>query len=141
MNNKICSENPKLGKTLAFLFFQPVFEKHENGPLDTIDILVFKHTDHCVGVHALTGKELKILEFPHHFLHDLVDIGLEFIDFALAVFLLQIFQDFLHVGLEVISEALLIAESGFDKSVVEHNSQSLTSGVHAMSTTRKALKG
>ena len=70
---------------------------------------------------SLTGKELKILEFPHHFLHDLVDIGLEFIDFALAVFLLQIFQDFLHVGLEVISEALLIAESGFDKSVVEHN--------------------
>ena len=39
---------------LALLFLETVFEEHEDWPLLAVDVLVFAHGDHGLGIHGLT---------------------------------------------------------------------------------------
>ena len=74
---------------------------------------------------SLTSVKLKILEFAHHFFHDIVNIRLEFGNFVFSVIFFQIAEDLLHVGLEVSGKSLLVSESSLDKSVVQNNVDSI----------------
>merc|ERR1719270_2928749 len=104
---------------LALLLFKTVFKKHDYRPLGAVNFFVFTHSDHCVGVHGFTSEKLKIFKFAHKVLHDIIDVCLEFINFRCAIIFLQIFENFLHIGLQISGKSFLITETSFNKLVVK----------------------
>lgn len=106
-------------KGLELLLEKSVLEEHHNWFFGAIDILIFTHADHGLGVHGFAGEELHVLKPAQQFLHNLGDIGLEALDFSGFVVVLEILDNLLHVTLKVVGKGLFVGEARFDEPVVK----------------------
>ena len=98
-----------------------MFEEHKDGSLCSVDLHVVAHADHGFGVHRLASEKLQVLEFGHQFLHHLLDICLESVNFGSSVMFLKVLDNLLHVALEVIGEGLLVPEACLHQTMVEND--------------------